>query len=144
MAVPARISLVTLGVGDLRRATAFYEALGWRRSSVGGGEVSFFATADGVLALYPFDDLAADAGLEPGPRPAPGRVALAINVETEEAVEQVLAEVTAAGGTVTKAATRAPWGGYSGYFTDPDGNLWEVARNPGFAFDERGSVVLPE
>ena len=143
MTVPARISLVTLGVADLGRATAFYEALGWRRSSASNEEVSFFATADGVLALYPFTALAADAGVEAGARPATGGVALAINVETEEAVDGVLADVVAAGATVTKRATRAAWGGYTGTFADPDGHLWEVAHNPGFALDERGSVVLP-
>ena len=142
MAVPARISLVTLAVGDLSRATAFYEALGWQRSSVSNDEVSFFATADGVLALYPFDALAADAGLAPGPLPPPGRVTLAINVASEEEVDRVLAEVAAAGGTVS-VASRAAWGGYLGWFSDPDGHLWEVTHNPGFPLDERGSVVLP-
>ena len=143
MTVPARISLVTLGVDDLARATTFYEALGWRRSSASNDEVSFFATADGVLALYPFPALAADAGLPPGPLPPPGRATLAINVGSEEDVDRALAEVVAAGGTVAVAASRAPWGGYLGWFSDPDGNLWEVTHNPGFPLDEGGSVVLP-
>jgi catechol 2,3-dioxygenase-like lactoylglutathione lyase family enzyme len=141
--VPARISLVTLGVDDLARATAFYEALGWRRSSASNDEVSFFATADGVLALYPFPSLAVDAGLPPGPLPPPGRATLAINVGSEEDVDRVLAEVAAAGATVPAAASRTAWGGYLGWFSDPDGHLWEVTHNPGFPLDERGSVVLP-
>ena len=143
MAVPARISLVTLAVDDLSRATAFYEGLGWRRSSASNDEVSFFGTADGVLALYPFDALAADAGLAPGPLPPPGRVTLAINVASEADVDQVLAEVAAAGGTVSVGAARTSWGGYLGWFRDPDGHLWEVTHNPGFPLDERGSIVLP-
>jgi hypothetical protein len=144
VSVPARISLVTLGVEDLARATAFYEALGWRRSSRSNSEVSFFATADSVLGLYPFDELAADAGLPPGGRPAPGRVTLAINVDTDGDVDRVLAEAVAAGATLARPAATAAWGGRSGYFSDPDGHLWEVARNPGFPFDEHGSVVLPD
>jgi hypothetical protein len=143
MAVPARISLVTLAVGDLSRATAFYEALGWQRSSASNDEVSFFATADGVLALHPFDALAAGAGLAPGPLPPPGRVTLAINVASEEDVDRVLAEVSAAGGTVAGGAAATSWGGYLGWFSDPDGHLWEVTHNPGFPLDEWGSVVLP-
>ena len=143
MTVPARVSLVTLGVVDLRRSTAFYEALGWRPSSLSNEEVSFFPTADCVLALYPFRALAADAGVEPGDRPATGGVALAVNVETDDAVGAVLSDVVAAGGTVTRTAAPTAWGGFVGTFADPDGHLWEVAHNPGFPFDERGSVVLP-
>lgn len=144
MTVPARVSLVTLGVMDLGRSTAFYEALGWRRSSASGEGISFFPTADCVLALYPYTALAAGAGVAPGERPAVGGVALAINVESEAEVERVLAEAVRAGATLPKAATKADWGGYSGYFADPDGHLWEVAHNPWFPLDDGGSVVLPE
>jgi uncharacterized protein len=143
MAVPARMSLVTLGVTDLARSSAFYEALGWRRSTASTDEISFFATADGVLALYPFRALAADALRAAGEQPSVGGAAIAINVEREDDVEQVLAEAVAAGATLAKPATKAEWGGTSGYFADPDGHLWEVAHNPYFPFDERGSVVLP-
>jgi len=144
MTVPARISLVTLGVTDLGRSTAFYQALGWRRSSASSDEISFFATAGSVLGLYPFDALAADANALAGAGPQPGTAALAINVESEVEVERVLAEAVAAGASLAKAAVKSDWGGYSGYFADPDGHLWEVAHNPFLPLDEHGSVVLPE
>jgi catechol 2,3-dioxygenase-like lactoylglutathione lyase family enzyme len=143
MTVPARISLVTLAVADVARATAFYEGLGWARSSISTDGVSFFATADGVLSLYAHADFATDAGIEAGDRPPTGGVALAINVSSDDEVGDVLAQAEAAGGTVQRPASRAPWGGWFGFFADPDGHLWEVAHNPGFAFDDRGSVVLP-
>jgi uncharacterized protein len=144
MTVPARVSLVTLGVSDLRRSTAFYEALGWRRSSVSNDEVSFFGTADTVLALYPYRSLAADAGMPARDGPPVGGVTLAVNVEDREQVDHVLAEAESAGATVVKAGTATAWGGYIAYFTDPDGHVWEVAHNPGFPFDTTGSVVLPD
>jgi len=144
MTIPARISLVTLGVTDLARSTAFYQALGWRRSSASSDEISFFATADSVLGLYPFDALAADANAAAGARPQPGTSTLAINVESEAEVERLLAEAVRVGATLAKAAVKADWGGYSGYFADPDGHLWEIAHNPWFPLDEHGSVVLPE
>jgi len=144
MSVPARISLVTLGVTDLARSTAFYQALGWRRSSASSDEISFFFTADSVLGLYPFDALAADANALAGAGPQPGTAALAINVESQAEVERVLAEAVAAGASLAKAAVKSDWGGYSGYFADPDGHLWEVAHNPFLPLDEHGSVVLPE
>ena len=143
MTVPARVSLVTLGVANLKVSTAFYEALGWQKSSVSNDDVSFFETSDCVLSLYPFAALAKDAGIDVGDTPHVGSVALAINVETESEVEQILADAVQAGATLTKAATRANWGGFSGYFADPTGHLWEVCYNPGFPLDENGSVVLP-
>jgi len=106
--------------------------------------ISFFATADSVLGLYPFDALAADANALAGAGPQPGTAALAINVESEAEVERVLAEAVAAGASLAKAAVKSDWGGYSGYFADPDGHLWEVAHNPFLPLDEHGSVVLPE
>jgi uncharacterized protein len=146
MAIPARVNLVTLGVSDLARSVAFYEALGWRRSSVSvEGVVAFFRTAGPVLGLFPYADLLADIGLPDAPRPAGfGGVTLAINVETEAGVAKALDAALAAGATVLKPASRAEWGGTTGYFADPDGYAWEVAYNPGFPFDERGLLALPE
>ena len=139
MTLPARVSLVTLGVADLERAIAFYAALGWER--VGEeADVAFFRTAGPVLALWSTDRLAEDAHIE-GTRGAFDGVALAINVESEAAVDDGLAAVVAAGATLLKPAERVFWGGYSGYFADPDGHAWEVAYNPGWPLDERG---LPE
>jgi predicted lactoylglutathione lyase len=131
-------------VSDLARSSTFYESLGWTRSSISNDEVSFFATADSALALYPFDSLAADMGLAAEQVRQVGGVTLAINVDGEDDVERVLDEAVRAGATLVRPAARTEWGGIVGYFTDPDGHAWEVAHNPGFPFDERGSVILPE
>lgn len=138
------VSLVTLGVDDLDRATRFYEAWGWRRSSASVADtVTFLRGGAVVLGLFGRDDLAADAGVAPG-APGPGSVALAMNLGDEAAVDEALATAVAAGGRITRPAERAPWGGYSGYLTDPDGHLWEVAHNPGFPLLDDGRVRLPD
>ncbi len=126
-----RISLITLGVTDLARATQFYEeCLGLPRLETPPG-VTFFEMGRTWLALWDRASLAADAGV-----PAEGSgfqgFALAHNVRSAEDVDALLAHVAACGGTVVKPGQRADWGGYSGYFTYPDGFLWEVAHNPGF------------
>ena len=139
-----RISLVTLGVRDLPRAVHFYrDGLGWPISGAGGDEVAFFRTGGIVLSLYPRHLLAADAHL-PDDGSGFGGIALAHNVRTRELVDAVLAEVERAGGTIIKPAEDAFWGGYSGYFADPDGYPWEVAWNPGFPLAEDGTVQLPD
>lgn len=139
-----RISLVTLGVRDLPRAVRFYrDGLGWPVSSAGGDEVAFFRTGGIVLSLYPRHLLAADAHL-PDDGSGFGGIALAHNVRSRELVDAVLAEVVSAGGTVIKPAEDAFWGGYSGYFADPDGYPWEVAWNPGFPLAEDGTIQLPD
>ena len=143
MTVPARITLVTVGVANVARATAFYETLGWRKSSASTDDVSFFHTAGSVLALYPAESVTGDAGLPSGRR-EPGAVELAINVESEAEVDRVLDEVASAGGTILVRGTRADWGGYTGHFADLDGHPWEVAHNPGFPLREDGTVTLPE
>jgi uncharacterized protein len=140
--LPARISIVTLGVADLPRAVAFYEALGWQRASASMDEIAWFRTADTNLGLFPSHLLAADARLPPL-RGRFGGITLAINVETPEAVAAGLDAAVAAGGTLLKAATRADWGGVSGYFADPDGHPWEVAFNPAFPIDPDGRVHIP-
>jgi hypothetical protein len=143
MAVPPRISLVTLGVEDLSRSVAFFAALGWERSSASTEEIAFFRTEQAVLALWLVHLLAADAGLPADHRPTFRGVSLAINVESESEVERVLGEAEAAGGTILKPGQRAEWGGFSGYFADPDGHAWEVAYNPGFPLGADGSLTLP-
>src|SRR5512142_30585 len=131
MAVPARVSLITLGVADLHRSTAFYQALGWPLSSASvAGDVSFVRTAGAVLALWGRSDLAADAGIDAAAATGFRAVALAINVDTPDDVDAVLQQAVAAGGSLVKPAHTVDWGGYSGYFADPDGHLWEVAHNP--------------
>jgi len=138
-----RISLVTLGVADLPRATAFYERLGWRRSLRGAEGVAFFQAGGMVLSLYPREALAADAAVPAEGSGFPG-FALAQNVRSREEVDALLAEAEAAGGRLVKRGQEAFWGGYSGYFADPDGFLWEIAWNPGFALEADGSVRLPD
>jgi catechol 2,3-dioxygenase-like lactoylglutathione lyase family enzyme len=138
-----RISLLTLGTLDLARAIRFYrDGLGWPMSSAGGGEAAFFRTGGAILALYPRHLLATDARLDAAGSGF-GGITLAHNVRSREEVDAVLAEAVAAGGTLLKAARTADWGGYSGYFADPDGFPWEVAWNPGFPLAEDGSLHLP-
>lgn len=143
MSVPARISFVTLGVEDIERSAGFYEALGWKRSSASTDEVAFFQTPQAVLSLYLVSLLAAEVGVDPGERPSFRGVTLAINVESEAGVQVVLEQALAAGGTIPRTGSRADWGGFTGYFADPDGHLWEVAHNPFFPLDADGSVTVP-
>jgi hypothetical protein len=140
-----RIHLITLGVGDLERAVRFYrDGLGFPLSSASiMGVVAFFRTGGVVLALYSRESLAADANLSPDVFGF-GGIALAHNVRSKEEVEAVLAHVVTAGGRLLKAAHQADWGGYTGYFADPDGYPWEVAWNPFFPFAPDGSLQLPE
>jgi predicted lactoylglutathione lyase len=141
--VEQRISLVTLGVENLERSRQFYERLGWRRSMPGAVGIVFFQTGGMALALYPRSDLAKDANV-----PAEGHgfsgIALAYNARTREEVDVVLAAAEAAGASVTKPAQKTFWGGYSGYFADPDNFTWEVAWNPSFPIAADGSIQLPE
>jgi hypothetical protein len=144
MPVPARISLVTLGVADVARATEFYAALGWRLSPASvPGVVSFFDTAGGRLALYGATDLTADAGVAPRSGDGSRGVSLAVNVDRPEDVDAALREAVRAGATLTKSGADTDWGGRLGYFTDPDGHLWEVAYNPGFPIGADGLPQLP-
>jgi uncharacterized protein len=127
-----RISLITLGVSDLTTATAFYRDVLKLPQIDTPPEVSFFEMGRTWLALYPRHLLAADAGVEnDAPSHFPG-FALAHNVASADEVDQLLAQINAAGGRIIKPGTPADWGGYSGYFADPDGFLWEVAWNPHF------------
>jgi len=138
-----RLSLITLGVTDLARNTRFYEALGWRRSARDAEGVSFFQVGGLALGLYPLSDLARDAAI-PAERVGLGGVCLAYNTRTRGEVDAVLAEAEVAGGRVVKPAEETFWGGYAGYFADPEGHLWEVAWNPGFTLDDDGALHLPE
>ena len=135
-----RLSLVTLGVADLDRSRLFYEALGWRRSG-DQPEVTFFQAGGMVLALWSRQSLAADAGV-----PAKGSgfsgIALAYNTRSRAEVDAVLDEAEAAGAAIPKPAEDTAWGGYAGYFADPDGHLWEVAWNPHWTIAADGSVRL--
>jgi catechol 2,3-dioxygenase-like lactoylglutathione lyase family enzyme len=143
--VPAVISLVTLGVRDLATSTRFYRDLGFELSSSSvEGEVSFFRTAGGLLGLYGADHLRRDALAETTPEAGSFRgVTLAINVESSEVVDSSLAIAERAGARVVKRAQATDWGGYHGYFADPDGHLWEVAHNPFWPLGPDGVPRLP-
>jgi catechol 2,3-dioxygenase-like lactoylglutathione lyase family enzyme len=137
-----RLTLVTLGVADLRRSVAFYERLGWTRSARKAEGVAFFQAGGIVLSLYPRAELAKDADLSPAGSGFPG-FSLAYNARTREEVDAVLAEAVAAGGALVKPAYDVFWGGYVGFVADPDGFLWEIAWNPTFPLTEDGAIVLP-
>lgn len=140
--VPARLSLVTLGVADLARSVAFYEALGWRQWPTESDEVAFFPLAGCVLALHPRAMLAADAGLAyDGPAPL-GGVTLAVNVDSTADVDAAAAAMASAGGTVLVTPGPTDWGGYHAYVADPDGHPWEIAHNPFLPMDDAGRPAL--
>ena len=138
-----RLSLITLGVADVTRAQAFYEALGWK---LGGGvdddtdHVAFFQCPGMIVALWSRDKLAADSGVEdPG---GWGGVTLAYNTNSPDEVDAVLKEAESAGARIARWGAATFWGGYSGAFVDPDGHPWEVAHNPGWTIQEDGSTTL--
>jgi len=134
-----RVSLVTLGVADVGRARAFYEALGWEGESP-DGDVVFFQAGGMIVALWSRAKLAADSAVRDGG--GWGGITLAHNVASPAAVDAVLTEAEAAGGTIGRAGATTFWGGYSGIFIDPDGHPWEVAHNPGWPIAADGSVRL--
>ena len=137
-----RISVITLGVADVPRARAFYEALGWPLSGGPEAGVAFFRNAGSRLALYALDGIAEEAGQQPAPTGSI-RMTLATNVESRELVDAALDEAVRAGGTLLRPAQDRFWGGYSGYFADPDGHAWEVAFNPFWPIGEDGLPELP-
>jgi catechol 2,3-dioxygenase-like lactoylglutathione lyase family enzyme len=140
--VEQRVSLVTLGVADLMRARAFYEqGLGWRRGN-DHDEVAFYQAGGMIVALFSRDALAGDANVAAGSGGF-GGIALAYNTRSRAEVDAVLAEAQAAGATILKPAHDAFWGGYSGYFADPDGHVWEVAWNPHWWIGADGEIRLP-
>jgi uncharacterized protein len=138
-----RLSFVTLGVASIERARAFYEALGFKASAASQDGVAFFDVGGIVLSLFGREALAEDAGVRTTESGFSG-ISLAHNVNSESEVDQVLAEAVGAGATLLKPGQKTFWGGYSGYFADPDGHLWEVAYNPFMPLDRSGRVSLPE
>jgi uncharacterized protein len=138
--VEQRVSLITLGVGDLARARAFYERLGWRTDAEPDADVVFFQTGGLIVALWDRSKLAEDSGVRDDG--GWGGVTLAYCVDSPSAVDAVLADAAAAGATITRPAAETFWSGYSGVFTDPDGHPWEIAHNPHWTLHEDGSVTL--
>lgn len=138
-----RLSLVTLGVSDLEKSRAFYEAWGWKASSASQPSVAFFQANGLALALFGRADLARDAGVEDKPTGF-AAITLAYNAHSKQEADEVFARAIAAGARAVKPLQDVFWGGYSGYFADPDGHLWEVAWNPFFPLDEQGHLFLPD
>lgn len=136
------ITLVTLGVADVARARAFYESLGFVASAASQPSVCFMQAGGVVLSLFGRAALAEDAQVADS-KPGFSGVTLAQNVASETEVDARLALAVRCGGTLRKPGQSVFWGGYSGYFSDPDGHLWEVAYNPFFPLDAEGRVVLP-
>ena len=138
-----KLSIVTLGVEDLKRSLEFYrDGLGWKLSSASQEDIAFLPMGGVVLGLYPRHLLAEDAQVDAKREGFPG-FTLAYNTKSKEEVEEVLNTVEAMGARIVKSAQDVFWGGYHGYFADPDGYLWEVAWNPYFEFDEQDNLKLP-
>jgi catechol 2,3-dioxygenase-like lactoylglutathione lyase family enzyme len=138
--VEQRLSLVTLGVADLARSRAFYEALGWTTRAELDDDVVFFQAGGMIVALWGRTELAGDSGVEDGG--GWGGITLAYNTRSPQEVDAVLSEARAAGATIARPGAATFWGGYSGVFVDPDGHPWEVAHNPHWTLAEDGSVSL--
>ena len=140
------VNVVTLGVADVGRSHRFYvDGLGWTATLHVPGEVLFLQIGGGVLlALWSVDAMTSEAGATARPDGEQGRAAVTLghNVADEAEVDAVLADAVRAGGTVLVAGARRSWGGYSGYFLDPDGFRWEVVHNPGLVVRDDGTVVF--
>ncbi|HEV8034670.1 VOC family protein [Yoonia sp.] len=137
---PQRVTLITLGVADLERSKAFYAALGWTPTN-DEGEVVFYQINGMVLGLFGLAPLAKDQG-RPDAKLGTGAVTLAQNFTTDADVDAAYAAALAAGATPLKAPEKVFWGGYSGYYADPDGHVWEVAQNPFWTLNADGSLAL--
>ena len=139
MTVPARLSILTLAARDVGALADFYERLGWVSHRY-GADTARLETGGASLMLYSAERLVEDSGIEP----TFGGVTLALNVEAKEDVDPVFDAVKAAGGETVAEPVDRDWGGRSGYWADPEGNVWEVAWMPGSSFDERGGFIWPQ
>jgi uncharacterized protein len=135
-----RVSLITLGVGDLGRSKAFYEQLGWRGQEL--EETVFYQAGGQAVVLWDRAKVAADAGLDDDGSDTFGGITLAHNVGSREEVDRIVGAAASAGAEVTKEPTETFYGGYAGFFRDPDGHVWEVAHNPGFTLGADGALTL--
>ncbi len=141
--MPARLNILTLGVRDLPKVRAFYEALGWESRSE-GDEFARFQTGGATLALFSLDLLAGEANMQPSE--STGRFlgfTCAVLVEEEAMIDEAIEKVREAGGRMLAEPVAREWGGRSGYFADPEGNVWELAWLPDATFDDRGGLIWP-
>ena len=137
-----RVSLITLGVRDLARARAFYEALGWTTRAAPDDDVAFFQAGGMIVALWGRDQLAEDSEVTDGG--GWGGITLAYNTRSDEEVDAVIEEARSAGATIAREPGPAFWGGHTAIFIDPEGHPWEVAHNPRWKIADDGSVKLPD
>lgn len=141
----AILSLVTLGVTDLEKSIRFYEAIGFVRKAKGNDGVAFFQAGACAISLFPAYELAMDANITSPVTPGNFRgVSLAWNCRSQADVDAAFKRAQAAGAVTVKPPEEVFWGGYSGYFSDPDGHLWEVAYNPHFPLDDAGRLTMPD
>jgi uncharacterized protein len=138
-----RVNIITLGVSDVAVAKAFYTKLGLTQHNMSNEHIGFFDMNGIVLSVYGRKALADDAQLDSAQIPNFRGVSLAWNVESQVEVDAVLKQAVSAGAKLVKAAEQVFWGGYSGYFADPDGHLWEVAHNPFVTLNAQGQLILP-
>lgn len=138
-----RVTLITLGVDDLGRAADFYARWGWAPHPRSQDGVVFYQMNGAVLGLFGRADLAADQG-RPGADLGTGAITLAQNCADDAETDAVFTAAEAAGATVLKRPEKVFWGGYSGYFADPDGHVWEIATNPFWPLGGDGSLILPD
>jgi len=136
-----RVSLVTLGVADTKKARAFYKALGWEGKSP-DGDVVFYDAGGTIFSIWGRDDLAKDSAVTDNG--GWGGVTLAHNVATDEEVDAIIEAARKAGATIAREPEKTFYGGYAGHFHDPDGHAWEISHNPGFGLDAGGAVILPD
>lgn len=140
---PQRVSLITLGVADLERSKMFYAGLGWIPAPRGGDTIVFYQLRGFVLGLFGRDALAEDQN-RPAKELGTGAMTLALNMVDRESVDKAYQSALHAGAASLKEPQEVFWGGYSGYYADPDGHVWEVAHNPYWPLDNGGSLTLPD
>ena len=137
-----RVSIITIGVADLRRSRSFYEQLGWNGQEL--EETVFFQAGGQAVVLWARDKVAADAGVDDDGTSTFAGIVLAHNVRSRDEVDRVVSAAASAGAKVTKVPSETFYGGYAGFFRDPDGHVWEVAHNPGFTLGADGTLTLPD
>lgn len=144
MSIAPNFTIVTLGVANLEKSIAFYLALGWEQRGSASANITWFRTSGTWLGLFGYDELAADVGI-PADEPSAYRgITLALNFNDPVSVDAALSHAVTAGATLVKPGTQAEWGGYSGYFADPDGHLWEAAFAPGFTVTDDGTIDITD